>query len=288
MINLLEPPAERDLPPARAARMRARLRREMAAPVRPRRARRFALAGVATVAVAAVAAVPLLRPAEAPDTVAMGPGELNRPLSREVAACLNGYPDGPMFRDGARFPVTDDDLAVAVHHERRTTAVFLTEEGYLACERTEGLLPGDEPTGGFSIQEWNGTRDWLPGPVQLLMRTSTEIDSGAVDASGRVSPRVSRVELEHGDGGTTRARIVGGTFGLLSTTEVGPDAALVAYDARGTEIWRRPFFGAPGPSRCWADPAGNVVYPAVDTAPDPGGSPGVPDGDCLPAQAWNP
>jgi hypothetical protein len=280
MIADLEPPAERNLPPARAARMRARLRREMAASARPRRGSRLALAGAATLAVVAAGAVPLLRTAAAPTTVAMGPGELNRPLSREIAECLNGYPDAPMFRDGVRFPVTDDDLAVAVHHDHRTTAVFLTDQGYVACERTTGPLPGDEPTGGFSIEEWHGTRDWLPGPVQLLMRTSTGVDSGLVDASGRVSTRVARLELEHGDGHTTTARISGGTFGLLSKTDVKPDAALVAYDARGAEIWRAPYF-APSTTRdhCWADPSGTVVYPALDGGPDQGGA-------CLPAEAW--
>ncbi|MEU4163275.1 hypothetical protein [Actinoplanes sp. NPDC026670] len=289
MIDQLEPPAERELTPARAARMRARLRREMAAPVRPRRTGRLTLAGVATLAAAAAVAVPLLRTGDAPDTVAMGPGELDRPLSREIAACLNGYPDAAMFERGARFPVTEDDLAVAVHHGRRTTAVFLTERGYVACERTEGLLPGGEPTGGLSIEEWNGTRNWLPGPVQLLMRTSTEIDSGAVDASGRVSSRVSRIELEHGDGRTTAARISGGTFGLVSRTEVDRDAALVAYGPQGAEIWRRPFFEPdPDTGRCWSDPAGNVVYPPLLPKRDEEGSTTAPPGECLTAEPWKP
>ncbi|BEL02261.1 hypothetical protein Q0Z83_004520 [Actinoplanes sichuanensis] len=282
MIDQLEPPAERELTPARAARMRARLHRETAAPARPRRTRRLALAGVASLAVAAAVAIPLTRNDVLPTTIAMGPGELDKPLSREITDCLNGYPDTPMFENGARFPVTEDDLAVAVHHDRRTTAVFLTDRGYLACERTEGLLPGDEPSGGFSVEEWHGTRDWLPGPVQVLMRTSTEADSGAVDASGRISPRVARIELEHGDGRTTAARLAGGTFGLVSTTDVGGDAALVAYDTRGAEIWRRPFFvPSPDTDRCWSDPSGNIVYPPLrgETSSTP---------NCLPAEPWKP
>lgn len=303
MIADLEPPAERDLPSIRAARMRARLRAEMRGPASARRPRtaRLALAGVVTAAVAAAVATPLLLPEEQPTTVAMGPGELSPSLVVAVEDCLYGYPDRPMFEHGPRFPVTAADMAVAVEHDGRSTAVFLTREGYLACQHSAaGVLSGSEPSGGLSIQTWDGTRDWLPGPVQILQRSSEEADGGWVTAAGRISARVDRLVVDHGDGTITEARLSGGTFGVLTTTEVKPDAALAAYAVDGTEIWRQPFF-RPSPSRyqCYADPSGKIVYPALGlgnsdkdsgqavTGSEPGQA-APADRSCLPAESWKP
>ncbi|WP_430784279.1 hypothetical protein [Actinoplanes sp. G11-F43] len=315
MIVNLEPPAERDLPPGSAARMRGRLRRERdagpatrrAPATRPARHGRIAVAGLVACAVAGAVAVPLTRERPAA-TIAMGPGELTPALSSTVEDCLNGYPDGAMFANGPKFPVGGADMAVAVEHGGRATAVFLTGEGYLACQRTgAGIMPGDEPSGGISVERWDGTRGWLPGPVQVLLRTSEEADGGVVTATGRISARVQRLVVEHGDGEVSGARLSGGTFGLLSTAGVGPGAALVAYAGDGTEIWRQPFF-EPARSRfeCWIDPDGVVVHPAP--ARRDGTDPSAPDrpvitpeaGDaphagedpaaagCHPAEAWAP
>jgi hypothetical protein len=286
VIMDLELPAERDLPPGRAAGMKARLRAGMRGPARRPRTR-LALAGAVTMAVAAAAAAPLLLPEESPTTIAMGPGELSPSLSEAVDDCLYGYPDKEMFQHGPRFPVTPADLAVAVEHDGDATAVFLTDRGYVACQYTApGPLPDSEPSGGFSIEEWNGTRDWLPGPVQILQRTSSETDGGWVSAAGRISPRVKRVAVEHG-GEVVEARIAGGTFGLLSTSDVGPDAALVAYAADGAEIWRQPFFRLTlDRYQCYADPDGKVVHPGLDRKIN--GKSGIAraTGRCLPAEPW--
>jgi hypothetical protein len=228
------------------------------------------------------AAVPLLRPGPDPATVAMGPGELSPSLTRAVEDCLGGYPDAERFAGGPKFPVTVADLAVAVRHGDRTAAVFLTGEGSVTCERTDDMIMNGEPVGSFGAGEWTGTRNWLPGPVQLLMHGSSDTGSGpvAVDASGRVSARVARLELRHDDGEVTAARIANGTFGLLSEVERGQRAMLAAYDVQGVEIWRKPFFDDTEPAACWADPSGVIVYPAGDPAT-------VTDG-CLPAEPWKP
>jgi hypothetical protein len=286
MITDLAPPAERDLPAGRASGIKARLRAEMRGPVRRPRAR-FALAGAVTAAVAAAVTVPMLLPEQTPTTIAMGPGELSPSLSAAVDDCLYGYPDKEMFQHGPRFPVTPADVAVAVEHDGDATAVFLTDRGYVACQYTApGPLPGSEPSGGFSIEEWKGTHDWLPGPVQILLRASSEAEGGWVTAAGRISARVTRVAVEHGDE-AVEARISGGTFGLLSTSDVGADAALVAYTADGTEIWRQPFF-QPTRTRyqCYADPEDTVVYPALDRKINGKSGIAQPADSCLPAEPW--
>ncbi|GAA0463304.1 hypothetical protein Aca07nite_75770 [Actinoplanes capillaceus] len=298
MIMKLDPPAERDLPAGGAARMRVRLRFEMHGPATARRRRtgRLALAGVATLAAAAAVATPFIRDGDPPTTIAMGPGELTSSLTATAKACLHGYPDGPMFEGGPRFPVTVGDLSVAVQHRGRTGALFLTDQGYVACSRE--AEPGHEESGGFHIEFWNGTRDWLPGPVQVLSRSSSEAESGWVIAAGRISARVGRLTLEHGNGTTTAARLSDGTFGLLTRTDdVQPAAELVAYDRGGREVWRERFFKPLlGWDQCYTAPDGGVVYENrrhkekdAEHIGEPVGTPEpAPEGPCRPAEAWQP
>ncbi|WP_246636987.1 hypothetical protein [Actinoplanes hulinensis] len=297
MITKLDPPAERDLPAAGAARMRVRLRFEMHGPALARRRRtgRLALAGVATLAAAAAVATPLIRDGDPPTTIAMGPGELTSSLTATAKACLHGYPDGPMFEQGPRFPVTVGDLSVAVQHRGRTGALFLTDQGYVACSRE--AEPGREDSGGFSIELWNGTRDWLPGPVQVLSRSSSEAESGWVIAAGRISARVGRLTLEHGNGTTTAARLSDGTFGLLTRTDdVQSAAELVAYEKGGREVWRERFFKPLlGRDQCYTAPDGRVVYENrwhegkdAQHSGEPDTPEPAPEGPCRPAEAWQP
>jgi hypothetical protein len=119
--------------------------------------------------------------------------------------------------------------------------------------------------------------EWLPGPVQRLLLTSTAHDGGDVSVSGRVSDRVQRLVLDHGDGRTTTARLSRGVFGLMTADarlKVGDDPQLVSYDDRGVEIDRRPLFQPEDElDRCYTTPSGDLIY-------------GRPAGNCLPAEAW--
>jgi hypothetical protein len=280
MITDLEPPAERDLPRAAANRIRETLIREAGrrtrSPRRPGRVR-LALAAVVVLAAGVVSALQL-RPEEPPaTTIAMGPSELTASLAATVRDCRERWPDEAEFGKTQRALVESSTLAVAMEHDRRAMALFLGPDGYFTCDEVRrGRISGS----GFGIAAWNGQRDWLPGPVQRLSVASSGMDSGWAFAAGRVSHRVARLVLEHGAGATTEARLANGAFGLITATaDVQPDAELVAYDAAGEVIERERFFEPLSvPSRCYTDPAGQVIY---SRSPDP-------DRDCVPAERWKP
>lgn len=280
MKELLDLPAERDLPPARVARMRANLVTAMSRPrARPVRLR---LAVPATAAVAAVVAggVLLAMPGnqDGEQLLAMGPDELSPTARRAAEQCLAW--------NGSREPAPAmSDLAVAAQRGHRTQVLFLTGSGYLECDVS--TPPGGEPHGGLSsASEWPHG-GLLPGPVDQLGLGFAEDDgflgfkednSGEVAMAGRVSARVHRLVLEHGNGHTTTARLANGVFGLISDgDDVRLDAAeLVSYDASGREIDRRPLFPFPISDefdRCYTDPSGAVIY-------------GQPGPDCRPAEHW--
>ncbi|UQU68002.1 hypothetical protein COUCH_17705 [Couchioplanes caeruleus] len=268
MSDLPGVPADRDLPPRRAERMRQDLLR--ATRERPRHARRWLAAAVATglTLVAAGAVVAHVRDEPAVQVLAMGPGELDGTLRRAADECLEWA-----GRDGGfRVPLGLSDLAVSARQGDRAAVLFLSGAGYAACDFELGRR---ESSGGINSEPW-AHREWLPGPVQRLSLSSSEADGGAVAVLGRVTGRVHRLVLEHGDGRTTTARLRDGAFGIVTrTADVRPDAELVSYDAAGHEIDRRPLF--PGPRRdeqCWTDPAGTVMY-------------GTLGGTCRPAERWN-
>ncbi len=272
MNDLVQPPAERDMPPGRAARMRAGLMRSTARPFPARR--RTAVLAAATAAivavVAAVAGVAVTRSAGLPgEVVAMGAGEMSSPLRRATAQCLKWNRDPAMHTR----PMTESDVAVATAKDRRAAIVFLDDEGYIACDIEFGST-WREPGGGInSFDPWV-SRDWLPGPVEPLSMSSAQLDGGDVMLTGRASARVHRLVLEHGDGHTTEARLKDGAFGLISAgTDVTPTAKLVSYDAGGREIDRRGIFRHYRQyDHCWTGPSGVVLYPG----PAP----------CRPAEQW--
>jgi hypothetical protein len=134
--------------------------------------------------------------------------------------------------------------------------------------------------GGATGGPWEGTRYWLPGPVQVLM-SGTSVMSGPAEMSlvGRVSSRVARLVAEDGTH-TVAAHVANGMFGLLATTdEVAYEGNLVAYDAAGEVIYKQPLSTATEPDRCWTSPTGQVLYPAGEQK----GS----AGKCLPSEPWN-
>lgn len=278
MMELLDPPAERDLPPARAARMRADLVTAMSQPAATSRPaamswpparsvwRRLAIPAAAVVAIGGLL-VTMPGSQDGEQLLAMGPGELSPTVRPAIEQCLEW---NAQHRLAA---VSLSDLAVAAYRDHRTVALFLTESGYLTCDVS--APPGQETYGGIGgDSEWPHG-DLLPGPVDRLLLASSEMEGGEVSAGGRVSARVDRLVLEHGNGHTTDAQLANGAFGLLSDgDDVEPEAELVSYDAAGHEIDRRPLFQPTDQvNGCYTDPSGEVIY-------------GQPGQDCQPAERW--
>ncbi|MET7667541.1 hypothetical protein [Micromonospora luteifusca] len=265
MKDILDTPVERDLPPGAAARMRADL---MTSIRRPRRRRAVRL-GVATMATAAavVAGVALVPNGDGVRNLAMGSSELSPTLHRAVEQCLEWN------SQMERLPLSMDDLAVAAEQDHHGVALFMTDTGYFTCEVS--MQPHREISGGATGERVWPQRDWLPGPIQRLLLMSTEADGGDVAVTGRVSARVQRLVLEHGDGQTTTARLANGVFGLLTDdANVTRDAELVSYDSTGAELDRRLLFRSSHEfDHCYVDSAGTLVY-------------GEPGADCRPAEPW--
>jgi hypothetical protein len=132
-----------------------------------------------------------------------------------------------------------------------------------------------EGSGALSGDRWTPhTRQWLPGPIERLLLTSSEVDGGDVAVIGRVGEGIRRIVLEHGDGHTSEARFGNGMFAILSDGgPVGTAAQLVSYDGNGQERDRRPLFQHRDTDACFVDPAGVVVY-------------GVAGDNCRPGNRW--
>ena len=272
MNGPFDPPAERDLPPARAARIRAELL--STARVRgPRVPRRLLVAAAAVLTLIAAVAVTLdVRHEDRTRILAMGPGELDPSLRRAVTQCLEWMQPQEGAPQPAFVPVSPADVTIASRRGPWIAVLFLNRTGYMACDLQ--LKSGRLSSGGVGGEAWPH-RGWLPGPVQRLSLSSTEADGGSVSVLGRVSARVDRLVLEHGTGRTTTARLHDGAFGLISRTDdVREDAELVSYDAAGREIDRRLLFQYSEQfPHCYTDPAGTVIY-------------GEPGPDCLVADPW--
>jgi hypothetical protein len=259
-------PTERDLPPARVARMRADLVTAMGRPRARARSLRLRLAITVAAVVAVAGGVLLAVPSNQDDgeyLVAMGIDEMSPTQHRAAERCLAW--------NGGRYPVSMSDLAVATQQGYRTQVLFLSEWGYLDCDVT--MEPGEESHGGSSgVVKWPHG-ELLPGPVELLGMGMTG-DPGEVAVAGRVSERVHRLELEHGNGHTTAARLENGAFALISEGDVQLDAELVGYDAEGREIYRWELLEVDNPEPCYTDESGGVIY-------------GEPGPACQPAEPWN-
>jgi hypothetical protein len=277
------------MPAGRAERMRADVLNVIAAdrtaragstrwwravpPQRRRPGRRrlalIAAAAAAAVAVGVTATAVLRHEGEPVRILAMAASEMTPEMRDAATDCL-----AHRTIDGVDKPqqVTMSQLAVAAQNDHRAAVLFLSDTGYLACDvwtpkRQEASL-------AVTGDDWK-SRDWLPGPVQRVLLTSTEIGGGDVTVLGRISDRVHRLVLEHGDGHITVARLASGVFGLVSAGgTVTKQAQLVSYDASGAEIGRRPLFRPQDQDgKCYVDPAGAIVY-------------GKPGGQCEPAQKW--
>ncbi|MEU9516804.1 hypothetical protein [Micromonospora sp. NPDC048169] len=279
MNDILDLPAERDLPPEAALAMRARLL-GVASPPPARTPRlRIAMAGVALLAVASgAAAVVWDRPERSTlQVLAMGVGELSPTLRDAAEQCLQWNSPQRQTRQNPGeqpVPVSLADLAVAIEGGDRALVLFMNDVGYTTCDVEWAGTP--RVSGGGPSEPWPHG-EWLPGPVQRLLLTSTEADGGDVGVSGRVSSRVHRLVLDHGDGHTTAARLSEGAFGLMTSDarlKAGNDPELVSYDAHGTEIDRRPLFQAEDElAHCYAGPDGKPIY-------------GKPTSGCRPAEKW--
>ncbi|WP_433230984.1 hypothetical protein ACQP2H_03280 [Micromonospora sp. CA-248260] len=279
MNDILDLPIERDLPPETARAMRARILGFVNPPPARTPRLRIAVAVAVLLAVASgAAAVVWDRPERSTVRVlAMGPGELSPTLQDAADRCLQW--NSPQRQDRQNpgeqpVPVSLADLAVATARGDRALVLFMTDVGYATCN-VQGAGTARE-SGGGATEPWpHGA--WLPGPVQRLLLASTESDGGDVSVSGRVSSRVHRLVLDHGDGHTTAARLSEGAFGLMTSDarlKASNDPQLVSYDAGGTEIDRRPLFQAEDQlERCYTGPDGKRIY-------------GKATSHCRPAEKW--
>jgi hypothetical protein len=289
MNDILQPPAERDLPADRADRIRAGVLAALDEPAPAHSGRRVAVLAAVVTTVAAGVGGAALWPSggggESTQVLAMSAAELSPSLRKAAEQCLDwNQRERGRGDDGFTPPlkVTLDDLAVGTRHGDQSAMLFLTDTGYYACDMVTER--GKEITGGSSSDTWGDRRHWLPGPVQWLGLSSSDDDGGDVMITGRASARVKRLVLEHGDGRTTAAQLKDGAFGLIS--KAGPvraNAQLVSYDADGNELGRFPLFDKSFSGGCYVDPAGKVLYqprPVKKDAPPPDPA------DCAPAQPW--
>ncbi|MCW3844141.1 hypothetical protein ONA70_29025 [Micromonospora yasonensis] len=280
MNEILDPPAERDLPPTVARKMRAQLLRSAGrrAAHRPR-LRLAVIASMLLVVMSGVTAMVW----DAPDgrdvqVLAIGPGELSPTLRDAAEQCLRWHASEEKRHAAEGKPAVAlslADLSVATERGDHALVLFMNDVGYATCDlRSAGR--NREVSGGISADPWPHGK-WLPGPVQKLLLTSTEHDGGDVSASGRVSERVQRLVLDHGNGHTTTARLSGGAFGLMTADarlKADENPQLVSYDKRGVEIDRRPLFQPEDQlDHCYTTPSGKLIY-------------GKPSGTCRQAEAW--
>ncbi|MFY1688278.1 hypothetical protein [Plantactinospora sp. WMMB782] len=279
MNDILDLPVERDLPPEAAHAMRAQILGFVNPPPARKPRLRIAVA-VAVLLAAASGAVAVVwdRPDRSTvQVLAMGPGELSPTLQKAAERCLQwNSPQQQTRQDPGEqpVPVSLADLAVATERGDRALVLFMNDVGYATCDVEWAGTPRE--SGGGATELWPHG-DLLPGPVQRLLLTSTEFDGGDVSVSGRVSSRVHRLVLDHGDGRSTTARLSGGAFGLMTSDarlKAGNAPELVSYDAHGTEIDRRPLFQAEDQlEHCYTGRDGKRIY-------------GKATSDCRPAEKW--
>lgn len=145
MNDVLDPPAERDLPPGRAARMRADVLRAVARPA-PRRRSLVTAAVAAAAAVTVAAAGVMAQTRSAPSDgsglgtlVALGPNGAPPALDGLIAQCADAssQPWGTI----EPIPVTRANLAVSVVGATNAVMLFLTDDGYVTCDVTR-IAPG--------------------------------------------------------------------------------------------------------------------------------------------------
>jgi hypothetical protein len=206
------------------------------------------------VAVATVLALPTGRPGQ-PAVLAFGDGAVSPRLQQAIELCAERV---QMVEPGSKPRLVNrgeaGDFAVAV---------YLTDTRMFACDAG--------PNGGGGHYGPYGQLHWLPGPISVEAASSTEPRGGDVFLAGRISTRVARVELDHGDGRATIARLSEGTFAVATDgAHIGDGkAVLVTYDTAGNVIDRRPalFLENTGltadgqyTESCWNDPAGTRVY----------------------------
>jgi hypothetical protein len=245
------------------------------APLRSHRGR-LALVGAfaAATAAAVVAGSVLLAGGHGrPTVLAFGDGAVSPRLQQAIDWCAER---AQMVEPGSKPRLVNrgeaGDYAIAV---------FLTDTRMIACDAG--------PNGGGGHYGPYGQLHWLPGPISVEAASATTAKGGEgggdVFLAGRISNRVGRVELDHGDGRLTTARLSEGTFAVATDGADIADgkAVLVTYDRAGKAIDRRAALflentGLTADGRytesCWTDPAGTRVYGRTGTT------------DCKQADPW--
>jgi len=299
VTNLDQLPPERDLPPDRHALLRTRvLTATVASSSRhgapSRRPVRFAAASVAVAACAVIAwaGVGELSGSryQKPEVYALGDGVLSPDVREAGRDCL------ALIRNDYGQPVTwtKDSPPTLLNHiekDRRAVVIYHVQSKLIHCLMGPAVKDGPEPREftddgyraiAYAIMD---SSQWLPGPISKEAARSTDMDGGYVDAAGRVSARVARVVLDDGAGHQYTARLADGTFVVISDDRIPNNGGtLISYDASGKEIDRRPVLRQPT-SRCYTDPAGNLVNPTSNYEFDLAYKSNK--AQCAPAEPWS-
>ncbi|GAA0912344.1 hypothetical protein [Virgisporangium aurantiacum] len=242
--------------------------------------RRLAFGAAALAVAVGVGALFTVGPlgADRSDTLAFHGGEVPPEVRAAADRCIednNGLrqrlgPSGP----GPAPSLENLRLVNFLRQHGRVQVIYVSDTTIAYCtnsseeqERSAGYQPIDP---------------WLRGPISVESESSSEYGGGGevLDIAGRASARVGRIVLDHGNGRTTEANLVDGTFIINNDgpVKVG-HGTLVTYDRAGNVIDRRPAGRSGDPDRsCYTDPTGAVVLSAV-------AEPAL-DRPCQPAESW--
>ena len=259
-------PIERDLPPG----VQAKLRDHVNDAIGPNANRsqlwmRVAAPVTLSLAVAAAVAVPMLsRTPGNTVTEAFGQGGVSARLERVIKQCeKDAY--------GKRVGITPGSLRLVNRGEAGDYAIAV----FLAGQERMVVCDGSTNSGGGSYGPFVQAQ-WLPGPISVESASATELKDGDMFVAGRVSERVARVELDHGNGNKTVARLAEGTF-AVATSEAHLDvdqAKLISYDQSGAVIDSRSPNLLDAGGKCYVDATNTVVY-------------GKNGPDCAQAEPWH-
>ncbi len=296
-------PPERDLPPDRRARIRHRVLAGLSEPPRPaRRPARIAgtIAGLAAALGATLLVPGAVGPGDVappgPEVVALGDSVLSPRIRHTGRRCLASAQE---VMPAADWPWREHPPTLVNYFERPDRAAVLYRAGtaLLECSSGPSVGPTPNPWSGLGMIS-DEAPAWLPGPVGVYGTSTSDSDWGDATITGFVSRRVARLVLDDGAGDRTEARLVDGTFAVISEGDTATGTwTLISYDADGHEIGRRRVLGNTGSRHraCWATESGDVVLPAPDGSgrilllePDNSITVNPPADRCGRAEPWSP
>jgi hypothetical protein len=273
MRDVLTPPVSRDVPDSVCNRMRAEVMRTVDSGAATKTPGWRVVLPVTALAVAAALAVPWMSGSGSTsgggEVLAFGAGDVSARLQKAIAECEHdAYGEHVGMPKGSLHLVNRGEVSRGATGDYTLVVLMDDTDRLVVCGWSE-----NGGSGSFDPAQGNM---WLPGPISVDSLTASELNGGDVSVVGRVSTRVAKVVLDHGNGDTTVARLDHGTYAAATGTGgvVLGSAKVIAYDRAGKVISEKPLmlsagYGVPG---CYVDDAGNVVYGT--------GS------NCQPAERW--